>query len=387
MELWFLFAFLFIAYIIAVLLFNYITNSRKCSIIVEGRTLVKSKIEAILQRRPYIPSYISTMDYHGQLQTITSFSVRNIFRIFKTKFSMKRVEFSRQLLPLADGGLIGLDWAYISSSNGRKSNSESTSLVILQHGLCGSSESDYIIHFMEKLLDANFQVVAIVSRGCGGLDITTPTFVKRKTDDFREVLSTLRLTHPHVKSIYIAGYSLGAAMTLKFLGEEGSNSQITAAACISPPWNMEVETSVYFYWSYFIVSILKFYIYRHRDILRKSNILLSDVMLASNMSALDKMLIQTYGYKTMFEYYKDTSAIYFSSTIKVPTLAVSAADDPLCAVSGIPTTDNGEIGEGLVVVTTPFGGHCSFVHGNGSLCSSWTDEIIIDWFNAHRNKK
>lgn len=95
---------------------------------------------------------------------------------------------------------------------------------------------DYIIHLAEKLLDSRLQVVCMVARGCGGLSITTPTFVRRKTDDIREALKRIRAARPSVTKVYLVGFSLGAAQILKYVGEDGSRASIKAAVAVSPPW-------------------------------------------------------------------------------------------------------------------------------------------------------
>ena len=78
---------------------------------------------------------------------------------------------------MSDGGLVGLDWAYLNighehehkhehkheheyseTSHREYNGGKSDRLIVLHHGLGGSSESDYIVHLVERLLKNDFQV-------------------------------------------------------------------------------------------------------------------------------------------------------------------------------------------------------------------------------------
>ncbi len=89
--------------------------------------------------------------------------------------------------------------------------------------------------------------------------------------------------------------------------------------------------------------------------------------------------VATVRYKTLEEYYLDTSPKYKAHQITTPTLAISARDDPICAAEECPQAPH-EIGHGLVVVTTKHGGHLAFPNGIFTATDSWIDNIVIDWF-------
>ncbi len=206
-------------------------------------------------------------------------------------------------MTLKDGGTISIEWISKYDQNlNQQFNISSESIAVLLHGLGGSSRSEYIYHLANKLFDSNYQVVAVNSRGCGGLPITTNTFVPRQTDDLRAVISEIKKERPHVKNIYLVGFSMGAAWTIKYLSEEGNKSPITAAVCVSPPWDMGKHTSVFYIWTYFVVVLLKAYIYEHKYKLTSTGVTLKEVLTASNMVDMDKLLIRSYGYSSIDEY-------------------------------------------------------------------------------------
>ena len=175
-------------------------------------------------------------------------------------------------------------------------------------------------------------------------------------------------------------------MTLKYCHEEGKKCPLKAAVAISPPWNMAVETIVYPLWSRFIVKMLHFYLKKHQNILINCGVSYEEVCQTKNLKELDKLLIRFYGYQSIEEYYKDNSAIYYTTNIEIPTLVISSEDDPICALpDNHPTVSNGLIGNGMCLVKTTTGGHCAYPQGHFSFTDSWVDGVIIDWIQAHTN--
>jgi hypothetical protein len=108
--------------------------------------------EIIEKKNKYVlPVYAALFDYHGQLQTVIQALQRTI-----TSYSFK-LSYHRELIQVDDGGQFGLDW--ISKPNVVNSPKN---IVLIKHGLCGSSSSEYIVHIANLLLSHRFQVVAMV---------------------------------------------------------------------------------------------------------------------------------------------------------------------------------------------------------------------------------
>ena len=122
-------------------------------------------------------------------------------------------------------------------------------IVVLIHGLCGSTESPYIQHCADCFLKCHYRVASFVARGCGGLNLTTPEgFTAARYSDLAYSLDRIRLSQPDSK-IYCVGFSLGAGILLNFLGHSGDNALVTAAVAISPSWNFLIETPYFNWWS------------------------------------------------------------------------------------------------------------------------------------------
>lgn len=108
-------------------------------------------------------------------------------------------------------------------------------LVILIHGLTGSEASRYVLSQALALLDRGLAVLRLNLRGAGPSRATCGgQYYAGRSQDFR---SALKLIPAELKKSGLAavGYSLGGAMLLKYLGEEGARAPLVAAASISAP--------------------------------------------------------------------------------------------------------------------------------------------------------
>jgi predicted alpha/beta-fold hydrolase len=115
-----------------------------------------------------------------------------------------------------------------------------TPLAILIHGLTGSQDSLYIVSMARLLLDRGWRVLRLNLRGAGpSRALCGQHYYAGRSQDFRLLLSLLpgELTRDGMVAV---GYSLGGAMLLKYLGEEGAASPLRAAATVCAPIDLAV---------------------------------------------------------------------------------------------------------------------------------------------------
>jgi len=95
-------------------------------------------------------------------------------------------------------------------------------LVILIHGLTGAEDSLYLLSQSRLLLDRGSNVLRLNLRGAGPSRATCAgQYYAGRSQDFRAVLAVLPPDQTR-HGIAAVGYSLGGAMLLKYLGEEGA---------------------------------------------------------------------------------------------------------------------------------------------------------------------
>ncbi|HEU0368671.1 MAG TPA: alpha/beta fold hydrolase, partial [Candidatus Acidoferrum sp.] len=85
---------------------------------------------------------------------------------------------------------------------------KATPLLVLVHGLEGSSDSNYMRGIAEKASQRGFHVIRLNQRNCGGTELLTPTLYNSgMSADYRAVLE--ELAGDGFAKIFFAGYSMG----------------------------------------------------------------------------------------------------------------------------------------------------------------------------------
>lgn len=256
-----------------------------------------------------------------------------------------------------------------------------TPLTILIHGLTGSQESFYIYSLARRLLDAGQRVLRINLRGAGPSRATcSGQYYAGRSQDFRALLANLpaELMQDGVRAI---GYSLGGAMLLKYLGEEGSASPLSAAATVCAPIDLSATCRR-------MMSPRN--VLYHRHILGMMKIEATApgaAVTARERSAIlgsrsvwdyDEVFIAPrHGFAGAEDYYERCKPIRFMGGIRVPTLVLGALDDPWipgALYSGYDWAGNAA----LTPLLPTRGGHVGF-HGAGSR-QPWSDEAIVRFF-------
>jgi pimeloyl-ACP methyl ester carboxylesterase len=111
-------------------------------------------------------------------------------------------------------------------------------LVVLIHGLTGCERSHYVVRTAAHLLTLGYRVLRLNLRGAGA---SRPhcrfQYYAGRSEDFADALAALPrdLTGHGVVAI---GFSLGANMLLKYLGERGSEAPLKGAIAISAPLDL-----------------------------------------------------------------------------------------------------------------------------------------------------
>jgi uncharacterized protein len=242
------------------------------------------------------------------------------------------VQYERERISTPDQDFLDLDWLKQGSKK----------LVIISHGLEGSTDRAYI-KGMAKLFFANgFDALTWNYRGCGGeMNKNLRFYHSGATEDLGSVIQ-------HAESlgyseINLIGFSLGGNLTLKYTGEKGDgiSSKIKKIVTFSVPLNLRSSCEK--------ISAPSNWIYSDRFLksLKKKISDKSKLMPELNASELSKIktLLQfdnTYtaplhGFSDAFDYYQQCSAIRFVSTIQRPTLIVNALNDPFLSADCYPT--------------------------------------------------
>jgi predicted alpha/beta-fold hydrolase len=241
--------------------------------------------------------------------------------------------FRRERIVTPDDDFLDLDWLTQGSDN----------LVIISHGLEGNSQRSYMKGMAKAFFDHGYDALAWNYRGCGDeMNRKLRFYHSGATDDLDVVV---RHACTKYRSVYLVGFSLGGNLTLKYLGEAAGSLPpvVRGAAVFSVPMNLRSscekisERGNYLYANRFLRSL------KHK-ILTKSTLMegldISGIDRLNTLKAFDdRYTAPLHGFRDAITYYEACSSIYFLESIRVPTLVVSALNDPFlsadCYPSGI----------------------------------------------------
>lgn len=275
------------------------------------------------------------------------------------------VHYRRERISTPDGDFLDLDWATV---HGRPAPAADAPLVLVVHGLEGSAASSYVLETCRALWDRGLRSVAMNFRSCSGeMNRTARFYHAGASDDVALVLELLAAREPETP-LGMIGYSLGANMTLKYLGETGAGARVRAAAAVSVPFDLgagsdKLDASVMgrFYTGIFVRSLRRKY--------RQKRALIGDtcndarVLKARSFREFDgAATAPLHGFRDAEHYYGSQSSKNFLAGVRVPTLVIHAVDDPFVAEKAIERQALAA-NPAFTAVITPHGGHVGFIAG------------------------
>ena len=300
----------------------------------------------------------------------------DVSTVYPTLFRKVKLDYERERLELPDGDFIDVDRV----TNGNRK------LAVLCHGLEGSSESKYIKSAGSLLSKNSYDIAAVNYRSCSGEINRLPRFYHAgETNDLKYIIDTIGKDYDE---IYLAGYSLGANLILKYLGVESKdNKKIKAGVAVSCPMDL--------YDSSFVLNKRRNYIYRMKFMIsfkkklkEKSKIMPGKIDISSLDEVKDfndidnRYTSKLHGYKDAKEYYEKESAINYIEDIDVPALIINAQDDPILSPKCYPENLN-KLNKNVIALYPKHGGHVGFIDLKEKYY--WMDYKILDFFE-NKNK-
>lgn len=311
----------------------------------------------------------------GHLQTIRR-------RVVPRTVALHRVGSQRAVLVDLGDGTGDRLWVQLHRARHTPDRGPRRGLVVLIHGLGGSAESDYVRETAFGLLTAGFNVARVDLRSAG-LSIATSRqlYHAGKTEDLRTVLRALA-GEPEARGnrhggpwLVVMGFSLGAAATLKLLGEPLADLPVRAGVAVSAPLDLLAGTK---HLSKALFGGYERHVLRRlrRDSLtpvpdgtpRVSAAERAGILRARTLPDFDDVVTAPrHGWRDAREYYRVNSANQFLAHIAVPTLVIHALDDPMIAPQPYRDVDWDALAAAGFVrrAITAHGGHVGF-HERGN---------------------
>lgn len=262
--------------------------------------------------------------------------------------------------------------------------------VVLVHGLEGSSESRYMRGITAKAFRSGFNVIRLNQRTCGGTEHLSPTLYNSGlSSDYRAIVNEL-IHHDGLDRIWLVGYSMGGNLVLKATGELGLNEPALAGvAAVCPNINPTVcaraleEPRNWIYHRHFVTRL-------KARLRRKAELFpgkwdLSHLDQIRTISEFDDVYTaHDGGYRDGADYYNRAGSRHVLDSIAVPTLIITAQDDPFIPYTMFAETKIQEHSH-IALVAPRYGGHCGFFQSsrNGE-DPYWAENRIVDFLCGMR---
>lgn len=305
-------------------------------------------------------------------------------RFFSPPPSHAALESEALRLPMAEPGdyrLHARAW-WIRNDDGTKAKRP---VVVVVHGIGGSTESAYCVRGAVALHREGYHVVRLDLRGAGQSIPDVPTLYHAGLSADLDVVARHLARDPSCDGVVLFGFSGGGSMALKLAGELGENapSSLRAIVTISAPLDYTKVSR----WMDSIARLpYRFHVLRglsngarafartHPD---RAHYRPEDVKRLSSFRHYDGSVIcPMHGFRHVEEYYASASPGPWLEKIKVPTLVIHAKDDPMVpGKTVLPWLERASSSvEGAV---STHGGHIGFVAGLDE--ASW----ITGWSMRH----
>jgi predicted alpha/beta-fold hydrolase len=321
---------------------------------------------------PIFPPFLARAPWWGgDLQTLRNFLIGRPVRL--AAYASQRL-----MLPMRDGSgdrLVGaLSLPAATAPVVRP-------LAMLIHGLSGCEDSFYLRKTAAHLLTLGHPVLRLNLRGAGpSRPYCRFQYHAGRSEDFAEALAALprKLL---AAGIVAVGFSLGANMLLKYLGERGEETPIKAAVAVSAPLDL-AQTSRRlmrrrnaFYQHYLLREMRREALGPGAELVASEREVIRS---ARSIWEFDhRFSAPRNGYAGAEDYYERNASRRYLDGIAVPTLIIHALDDPWIPANPYVGYD-WKRNRNLIPLLSPGGGHVGFQGRDRS--APWHDLCAAEFF-------
>lgn len=257
-------------------------------------------------------------------------------------------------------------------------------VALLLHGLGGSSESSYVRRISEKLRRLGMRTFRLNFRGCGeGKGLSQQLYHAGRTADLQAAITAIQMECPG-SAIHLGGFSLGGNVVLKWLGEyaDQAESAVRRAVAVNPPVELATCTAniskcAYGFYDRYFAKLL------YRQLIQSFDGKLDREVYPQPKRIIDfdnMITAPRCGFRDSQDYYESASAAPFVPQIRVPTLILSALDDPLIPVEILHRLERPAH---VQLHISDSGGHLGYYGCTGSDPDRWwIDWRIQEWFST-----
>lgn len=307
----------------------------------------------------------------GQLQTVVP--------ALLSRTGWPAAALRRQRWSTPDGDFIDVDWLAAPAA-------PDAPLLVLFHGLEGSSLSHYAQALLAACAAAGWQCAVPHFRGCSGEDNLAPRAYH--SGDWAEIdwiLQRFARQQPHTP-LFAAGVSLGGNALLRWAQERGDDAGrwVQAIAAVSAPLDLAAGgqaisrgLSHALYTRLFLRTLkpkaLRM-IARHPGLADARR-----VRQARDLHAFDDAFTApVHGFRDADDYWSRASSRPHLHRLRLPTLILNARNDPFQPATVLP--DTGSTSSWVRLEQPAHGGHAGFAQGGPPGTLQWLPQRLLHFF-------
>jgi uncharacterized protein len=260
-------------------------------------------------------------------------------------------------------------------------------LIVLFHGLEGSSASHYAQATMQACVEQGWLGVVPHFRGCSGEENRAlRTYHSGETRDIDFILRRLAERFPELPR-YAIGVSLGGNALSKWLGEQGesANQWISAAAAFCPPQDLHEGAKALskgfnlIYMNNFLKTLkakaLK-KLEQHPGLMSRERIIASKTFFEFD----EEVTAKVNGFADCYDYWEKSSCKKFLASVRTPLLLVNPLNDPFLPAQALARP--GQVSRSVQLYYPQHGGHVGFLQGAFPGHLGWLPNTALNFFTT-----
>lgn len=287
-----------------------------------------------------------------------------------------------------DGDFVDADWQDLPSGESSAAVTEAP-LLVLFHGLEGSSASHYAVAFAATARRLGWRFVVPHFRGCSGeLNLAPRAYHSGDFEEIGWMLQQARAAHPHGPMLAV-GVSLGGNALLRWAEEAGERASALAraVAAVSSPVDLAAGGHAIGRGFNRLVYTRMFLRSMRPKALAK---------LAQHPGLFDRRRLETardlyefddvftaplHGFRGTDDYWSRASAKPHLHRIRIPALVLNALNDPFVPGTSLPHPR--DAGAFVTLWQPGHGGHVGFPSGRFPGHVMTMPETVTRWLAAH----
>jgi predicted alpha/beta-fold hydrolase len=256
---------------------------------------------------------------------------------------------------------------------------ESSIAVYLFHGLGGSADATYMQRTAIVARSLGHHVFINNHRGCGeGMGLATEPYHSGRAEDLSQVIAFGRKMLPEHRHIAI-GFSLSANALLLLSAKIRAQVLPDLSICVNGPINLDnasiklTQGLNKIYDKRFVLELKHYVKQNHADAFQK-------IQKVKDLREFDEVYTAPLGgFKNRADYYETCSAESYLHKIEIPTVMITAEDDPFVRVEDY---KKAKMSSSIILHLEKHGGHMGYLDRSGLGYERWLDKALKTYLEA-----